>query len=147
MPFYRNFRAETFEQGCKNIKKLSKQELVKNAINGEVNSFLSHICDNEDHAITWGKAIPYIGWFWRDCDFYNKTINIGNCWYFIGIMENNKRDYPERELTEKEFDQVMKLIREAKRYNELGGDVTENDKKKRETIEKLRHLIQTFKIK
>jgi hypothetical protein len=57
------------------------------------------------------EGIPYMGLFWRDCDFVNKEIHIGiDTEGKIGIMENNKWGYPEREMTEIEVDKFIELI-------------------------------------
>lgn len=45
-----------------------------------------------------GKAIPYIGWCWRDVDF-TQPISFGDCGDFVGFMENNKWGYPDFTLT------------------------------------------------
>lgn len=57
-----------------------------------------------------GKSIPYIGWFWRQVDFVNKSVSIGDCGEFIGVMENNKWDYRGRLMTEQEVDKFIEYI-------------------------------------
>lgn len=56
-------------------------------------------------------GIPYMGWFWRNCNFITKDVPIGkDNDNNIGIMANNKWDYPERQMTEVEVDKFMELI-------------------------------------
>ena len=56
-------------------------------------------------------SIPYMGWFWRECDFITKDVTIGmDHDNNVGIMENNKWDYNERRMTEIEVDTFMNLI-------------------------------------
>ena len=88
----------------KNLLNQSKNELVNEIFNSKVEKFA------DDNSCEFGKAIPYIGWFWRDVNFAEKEIPIGNCGEFIGVMENNKWDYPLRMMTEKEADKFIKLL-------------------------------------
>jgi hypothetical protein len=56
-------------------------------------------------------SIPYMGWFWRDFDFITKDVAIGKDHDDnMGVMANNKWDYPERQMTEAEVDTFMELI-------------------------------------
>ena len=57
------------------------------------------------------EYIPYMGAFWRNCDFIGKYVVIGkDNDNKIGIMVNNKWDYPERRMTDTEVDTFMALI-------------------------------------
>ena len=57
------------------------------------------------------ESIPYMGWFWRNCDFIMKDVTIGlDHEHNVGIMENNKWDYQERGMTEAEVNRFMELI-------------------------------------
>jgi len=64
----------------------------------ELNRRIAEIADDNDLAVRHGKAIPYIGWYWRHVDF-TQTISLGDCGDFVGFMENNKWGYPEFTLT------------------------------------------------
>lgn len=81
------------------------------------NAFCSENADNRDRPH--GKAIPYLGWFWRDIDFTGPPIPIGKCTHpgegapFVGFMVNNKWGYPERNLTEGERLQVIAYLDKA----------------------------------
>ncbi len=59
------------------------------------------------------KRIPYIGWFWRNADFENKLVHIGNSGQLIGVMENNKWDYARRVMTEEEVDVFVDYLDKA----------------------------------
>lgn len=76
---------------------------------------------------TTGKRIPYIGWFWRDTDFARKRIYIGHTGDYIGVMENNKWDYPERQMTEAEATTFMHLFNTA--FAEQASGAQENAEK------------------
>ena len=57
------------------------------------------------------NGIPYMGLLWRNCGFITKDVSIGrDNDNQIGIMANNKWDYPERQMTEVEVDKFMELI-------------------------------------
>ncbi len=94
------------------LKSRSKEELINNLYNHQVAEWADYD-DNQKGKHGYGKRIPYIGWFWRHTDFANKRISIGNCGDFIGVMENNKWDYPEREMTEQEADTFIDYLEQA----------------------------------
>lgn len=80
------------------------------------NAFCSENADNRD--CLHGKAIPYLGWFWRGIDFKGPPIPIGEARLkegapFVGFMANNKWGYPERCLTEDERLQVIAYLDKA----------------------------------
>lgn len=85
----------------------------------EINQILSDLDNKEinDFQGT-GKAIPYIGWFWRNVNF-DKPFYIGHIktaatkledsadW--IGFMVNNKWGYDERLVTEGERKTIKEM--------------------------------------
>ena len=143
---YLEFRGETYEEAKKVIKELSHDELVWLIINESLNDFISNCCDDEEHAVAWWKAIPYIWWYWRPVDFYNGQARIWDCWDFIGFMQNNKRDYPERELRSEEINHIIWLIRDAKLAKEGGLSIWESHQLKRKHLSKIWEYMQTLKI-
>lgn len=56
-----------------------------------------------------GKAIAYMGWFWRSIHKGNVSIGITDDTEppFIGIMQKNKWGYSERLMTNEEEDQLI----------------------------------------
>lgn len=56
-----------------------------------------------------GKALPYIGWFWRTVDF-DQPITLGDCGGFIGFMENNKWGYEEWVTTPEQSATIRQLV-------------------------------------
>lgn len=140
---YFTVRGDTIEDIQANLAKNSKDDLVGLVINNRLNEFVGHWADKGEGD---SKFIPYVGWFWRSTDFVGRHIAIGDCGEFIGVMENNKWDYPERELTVTECDQVIAIILEAKRLSEEGGLATDISKKTRDKLAELWPLFQTFKI-
>lgn len=87
----------------------------------------------------YGKRIPYIGWFWRLVDFDRRIVPIGDCGEFVGFMENNKWDYPERTLTDTEVDAVLAVLNRA--YH-----LFEHDNDPRPVLDEIWPLMQTFKV-
>lgn len=134
----------------------SKEDLVSLIINERYNQFISSYADyNEndkpqDSTISNGKSngkrVPYIGWFWRDTNFANKLISIGDCGEYIGIMENNKWDYSERLLTSEECDKVIEIIEKAMYENSKGGDLVRIERNILSELEKLWPYLQTLSI-
>lgn len=130
------------------LAKYDKDQLIAQIINRTLNNFVAEYADyekDEEHPER-DKRVPYIGWYWRDTDFVGRSIYIGNCGEFIGVMENNKWDYPERRLTEEEADKVVQIVEEAYELSRAGGilsDIIANTKSK---LDELWDLFQTFKI-
>ena len=156
---YRTCHGKNFDQLKDYLNKFvqsNPHSLVNLIINTHYNSFIERYSsfDIDENLIdktiaggkAYGKRVPYIGWYWRNVDFVNKSISIGNCGDYIGVMENNKWDYPERLLTENECDQVINIIDEAIIKSQEGGNVKSIRDNTVETLEKLWPLFQTFKI-
>lgn len=91
------------------------------------NAFCSENADTDNPDCPHGKAIPYLGWYWRGIDF-NGPIPIGECTHpeesvpFVGFMVNNKWGYPERNLTEGERLQVIAYLDKAMESEGEGKD-------------------------
>ena len=142
-------RGETMDECVKYVSKIKKDDLVKLVINNRINDFVSGYADyknDEESANEHGKRVPYVGWYWRSTDWVGKKIPIGDCGEFIGVMENNKWDYPERYLTEEEADKVIAIVWEAKRLSEQGGMLSEIHDNTKKKLEELWDLFQTFTI-
>ena len=150
---------KNFNQLAEHLEKVRDvcvDNLVDLIINTHYNNFIDRYAsfnENEDvfdssikNGKVHGKRIPYIGWYWRNTDFANKIIRIGNCGDFIGVMEKNKWDYPERRLTENECDQVIEIIDEAMKKNQAGGELGSIRNQTVEVLEELWLLFQTFTI-
>jgi hypothetical protein len=106
----------------KSLQEKTKDQLVNEAFN----AFVANYADfDKDEEAKYGrdKRVPYIGWFWRYTDFVNKRISIGDCGKFIGVMENNKWDYPSRDMTEAESDTFIVYIDRAHDEVHKGGDI------------------------
>lgn len=138
-------RGQDVEECKQELLKESKEDLVTLIINNRLNSFMANHADKSKEEGD-GKRIPYIGWFWRSVNFVDGEITIGDCGDFIGFMENNKWDYPERELSKEEANKVLTIVWEAKRLSEQGGMVSEIVGNTNAKLEELWELLQTFKI-
>lgn len=131
------------------LNKLTKKELVDKIINQQYNDFISDCSDykkDEEDKHGFGKRIPYIGWFWRNTDFANKKISIGDCGGFIGIMENNKWEYDERYMTDEECDILIGMIDKAMIESNKGGLLTEVIDNTNNELDKIWDYFQTLKI-
>lgn len=125
--------------------------LAEDIINGKLNRLIGQYADygeDEEGRLERDKRVPYIGWYWRSVDFASDEpyIPIGHCGEFIGFMENNKWDYPQRAMTPEEVQQVLVIVCEAYRLNGEGGilaDIIQNTKAK---LAELWPLLQTFEI-
>ena len=133
-----------------------KEDLIHLLLNTKYNNFVSKLADYKDeekpqepelsNGKAHGKRVPYIGWFWRNTNFSEKEIHIGDCGQFIGIMENNKWDYPQRYLTEEEANKVIEIIENAMTEDEKGGSLSDIQSNTRKELEKLWGYFQTLKI-
>lgn len=85
--------------------------LLKRTKESLVNEIYNDIIDEGINGDNREEGIPYMGWFWRNFDFITKDVTIGKDKNNnIGVMANNKWDYPERQMTEVEVDTFMELI-------------------------------------
>jgi hypothetical protein len=80
----------------------------------ELNDFIHSISDISSMHVkgleATGKSLPYIGWFWREVDFTEPTIRLGDCGDFVGFMENNKWDYPQWRTKEEQTAEIVKRL-------------------------------------
>jgi hypothetical protein len=66
--------------------------------------------DNDDGlAVAHGKALPYLGWYWRSVD-WTRPVSIGNGGGLVGFMESNKWGYESRTLAAADQDALLPLI-------------------------------------
>jgi hypothetical protein len=56
----------------------------------------------DEGGATYGKRLPYVGWFWRSPDWGALRIHIGDSGEFVGVMMSNKWGYPGRSMTPEE---------------------------------------------
>ena len=144
---YWTLRWDSYSDGVNELQKLEKEALVALAFNEIINDFIANYADYDEweEDIHWhGKRIPYIWWFWRSVDFYNKNISIGECGDFIWFMENNKWDYPERSLTDGECESVLSIIWNAKKESEKCGSLSDIRKSTHQELDRLWDLFQSF---
>lgn len=137
---------------------LSAEQLARIVVDDRYNRFVGEHADRDDRVEgkvgpvpkalvdhEHGKLVPYIGWFWRSTDWFDGRITIGDCGEFIGVMENNKWDYPQRQLTPDEFVQVVAIVDEAMSVRG-GGSLADENAARTAVLAKLWPLFQTFKI-
>ena len=132
------------------VRLMNLEECHNELINKYYNDFLSEHSDverDESDPHGHGKKVPYIGWFWRSCDFATKKyISIGDCGKFIGFMQNNKWGYDERFLTEQEVDRAIEVIDAAIAAYNKGGSLLDLEKGRDTHLAELWDYIQTLKI-
>lgn len=121
-----------------------KDELVNMLYNRQV-ADVADYSPGETDPHGHGKRIPYIGWFWRHTDFVGKQIAIGDCG-FIGVMENNKWDYPERMMTEAEADTFIAYLERAFAASNRGGIVAETKAAAERVYGEMWNWFQTLTI-
>lgn len=93
-----------------------------------------------------GKRIPYIGWFWRDCDFVHRCIAIGDSGAFTGVMESNKWGYPERAMTPEEAETFIGYLERAFAARNRGGNVADAHAAAEVIFGELWDWFQTLKV-
>lgn len=141
----------SYEEIENQFSRYTSEQLKNLLINTHYNKFLRKFADYDEGGEdlhNCGKRLPYIGWYWRDVDFAEKTIPIGICREeFTGIIVNNKWDYDERLLTEQEADHLIFLIDEAFKLSCEGGCCREIRENTELAIDKIWTWMQTLEIK
>lgn len=131
------------------LKDKSHMELVGMVLDEEYNWFMRDCADvsngePDEHGN--GKRIPYIGWFWRDVQWHDRDVPIGDCGEFIGFMVSNKWDYPCRSLTNEEFDRVVAIIDEARAAYARGGLASDLAAARNAKLDELWNYMQTLSV-
>lgn len=137
-----------FSERTEKLEAMSKEYLEAAILDTEYNDFLrSHADLGDDEDIHGhGKRLPYIGWFWRHLRFHSKRLPIGNCGSFIGFIENNKWDYPQRHTTEDEFASIIAIVDEAMRLDQEGGQLSEIVARRNSKLNELWPLLQMMTV-
>lgn len=121
-------RCDSFAALVADCRAVDHDRLAEVAANTVLNDWCADVADfgdRDDDPEGHGKRLPYIGWYWRSVDFARKRITVGDCGDFIGFMENNKWDHPERDLTPEEVDHVLELLWRARAAAGRGGLLSE----------------------
>lgn len=141
----------SMENKKKTLSNKPREWLETAILDRHYNDFLSDNSDynhDNDDKHGHGKRIPYIGWFWRHISFSDlTTIPIGDCGEFVGFMENNKWDYPERYLTKAEAEHIISIIDEAIELSQAGGALSKVLKNTYKKLDELWDYMQTLEIK
>ena len=116
-----------YAEVCAHYRNEPASVLANELIDIAYNAFCSCVCDvgpldHDPHGER--KIIPYLGMFWSDIYFSCRVITIAKGPRYIGFCENNDWGFPERRLTDEEFDKVMEFIDRA-RYEEGKGGLRE----------------------
>lgn len=101
----------------------------------EMNEKISELDGKDDlpYVAFGGKAIPYIGWFWRYVDFDSKHYEENGYWFGVlpdenrGFMENNKWEYDEVLATPEEWKEIKRLIIKALKNQTRDNFINVND--------------------
>jgi hypothetical protein len=110
------------------------------------NEIYNNIIDEGVNGDNREEGIPYMGWFWRYFDFIAKDVTIGEDGdNNIGVMANNKWDYPQRQMTEVEVDKFMEMIDRVIVANHGFSDDISFYKNRRRL--ELRKWVQELKIR
>lgn len=126
--WHASHRLDSFGDLVDKFTEAEHADLARSAANTVINDWCGDVADyrqNESDPEGHGKRLPYIGWYWRAVDFARKDITVGDCGDFIGFMENNKWDHPERSLTEPEADHVIGLLWRARTEGSKGGNLAD----------------------
>lgn len=124
-----------------------RKVLERMLFNARYNDFCSaraNVDDEENPDIENGKRIPYLGWFWRNVNFFSRRIPIGFCHGYVGFMVNNKWDHDEREMSEEEVDKTMAFLDAAMQESRKGGNVAEIEKSVADKLDELRAWMQAL---
>jgi hypothetical protein len=90
----------------------------------ELNGKIATLADSEAFMVrgleSSGKCVPYIGWFWRYVEDWS-AVPLGtgdrpgefDVPTYIGVMVNNKWDYPQWDSTPEQGARIRELLEEA----------------------------------
>lgn len=108
------------------LSEMRREYLEAVIIDAHYNIFIRNLIENNiDGYHNATKVIPYIGFGWRHVTFSQlDRIKIGNCGDFIGFMEKNKWNYPERYLVVDEARKIIGYLDQAMRIT--NGEETGN---------------------
>lgn len=110
------------------LHKTPQATLADRLFDDHINQFIASECDiskGDPDPHGFGKRIPFIGFYWRDCPWSERRtprgethasltyIQIGKCAQFVGFMENNKWGYLQRDLTTAEVETILGMIDDA----------------------------------
>lgn len=133
----------------KNLKKLKKDDLMAIIFNSTYNEFIREWA-LEDAGLTWnGKLVPYMGWHWRDCDFYHNSwngVSFGFDGKYVGVMQSNEWDYHERKATDEELKRMLGYIDAAMEAANKWGDLNERHDECRMVLLEMNAWIQTLPL-
>ncbi len=81
----------------------------------ELNKAIDECCADKELMLSFithhEKAVPYIGWYWREVNFDTETYRFGVIpGEYKGFMENNKWDYGYAETTPEEWTAIKALL-------------------------------------
>lgn len=139
----------TFEDKIAWVKSLSREALEQEIVDSHYNDFIASRADYGDRDVDrhgYGKRVPYIGWYWRDIPVYGDwgiTVGGGE---FVGFMMNNKWDYPERDLSPDEKEQVVSILDAAIAASQRGGLLTDIEQSVNDHLDRLWDYLQTLVI-
>lgn len=133
----------------KQLARTPPEELMREVLNDRYNDFCSRYADDDLREYTHDhrdKTIPYMGWYWRSVDFFNLDIPIGRSGTFVGFMENNKWDHPERRLTEEEARIVIATIDKAIAAEGKGGQLSQTRRNIAKHLDELCRYLQGLNV-
>lgn len=128
---------------------LPREQLEGIILDSHYNDFLAQRADyptGDDDKHGHGKRLPYIGWYWRHIAFSRGGVPIGDCGQFIGFMANNKWYYDERNLTEAEQSEVLRIIDDAIALSQKGGNLREIEDTTNAKLDELWDYLQTLSV-
>lgn len=134
----------TIEAAVSNLSEYPVALLARQSVNEKLNNFIRDWLSRHE-----GEEISkiYIGWYWRNVDFTGGNIPVGRTEEgIVGFMQNNKWDYPERYLTEKEATIVSSIVWAAFTGNREGGLLSDIYKNVDDLMSQLHPLLQSLTV-
>jgi len=123
------------------LKTAPREDIEAALFNERYNKFCYEWADKEME-----KRIPYMGWFWRRCNFYEGRIPVSTDGIFVGVTQSNKWGYPQRLLQPHEVKIFMGYLDAAIRESDKGGDMDVINSNVEAELTALREWMQTLTI-
>lgn len=137
--------AKTMAERRAELEAQSHEELVALAINEHYNGLALRLCRQHETGLH-GKAVPYMGWYWRAVDFASGSIPIAFGEGYVACCANNKWGHDEREMAPEEVAQFVGHLDSISKAEGRGGLLSEINDEVRRRILEMQEWMQTLHL-
>lgn len=133
-------RGDTPQEVLDGFADYAASDLAKLIVNDQLNDFIANNDDAES-----GGPIAYQGWYWRAVDFFTPGgITVAKGAGRVAVCQNNKWDYPQRDLTADEQAEFLRLVWVAYQESCKGGILSEIREKTRAALDNAGAFVENL---